>query len=112
MPETEWIRDAQKACASKDSFEIHYHSLPGKIKQLLKHMDPRAKSQRNIEKDLDKLTEEEKKTINQLLKYHGALPLKHKYPKPRHQNRFQSKTKNNNHLIPKNEMKGFNKRDQ
>jgi hypothetical protein len=112
MSEIEWIRDAQKACVSKDSFETNYHSIPGKIKQLLKHMDPRAKSQRNIEKDLDKLTEDEKKTINQLLKYHCALPLKHKYPKPRHQNKFQTKYKSANHLISKNEMKGFNKRDQ
>jgi len=112
MSDIEWVRDAQKACTSKEAFETNYHSLPGKIKQLLKHIDPRAKSQRNIQKDLDKLEDSEKQTIDKLLKYHGALPLKHKYPKPRHQSKFKTKSKSKNHLIQKDEMKGFNKRDQ
>jgi hypothetical protein len=75
-------------------------------------MDPRAKSQRNIQKDIDKLEEEEKKTIEGLLKYHCALPLKHKYPKPRHQSKFKTKHNNKNHLISRDDLKGFNKRDQ
>jgi hypothetical protein len=112
MIEPGWIETSKRACTSKELFEENYHSLPGKVKQLLKHLDPRAKSQRNVDKDVEKLEDEEKKTIDKLLKYHQALPLKHKYPKPRHQNKFQSKskTKSKNHLISKDEMKGFKKR--
>ena len=111
MSETDWLAVAKKASASKDAFETFYHELPGKVRQLLKHMDPRAKSQRNIEKELSKFSEDEVKAMQSMLKYHQALPLNHKYPKPRHQSKYKGKTKNNNHMISKDHMKLFNKRD-
>ncbi len=105
-----WLADALRAAQSRDLFEQNYHELPGKVRSLLKHMDQRSKTQRNIEKELGKFSEDEQKAIQSMLKYHQALPLNHKYPKPRHQSKYKGKAKNKNHLIGRDEMKGFDKR--
>lgn len=105
-----WLDDARRASQSRDAFEQNYHALPGKVRSLLKHMDQRSKTQRNLDKDLAKFSEEEVKAIQAMLKYHQSLPLNHKYPKPRHQSKYKGKAKNINHLISKGEMKGFDKR--
>ena len=105
-----WLADGRKAGGSRDAFEQNYHLLPGKIRSLLKHMDPRSKSPRNTDKELAKFSDEEQTCLKDLLKYHQAFPLKHDYPKPRHQSKYRGKAKNMNHLIDKEKMKGFNKR--
>ena len=105
-----WLDEAKRASQARDAFEHHYHNLPGKVRSLLKHMDPRSKSQRNIEKELTKFSEEEQKSLKAMLKYHQAFPLSHKYPKPRHQSKYKGKAKNMNHLIGRDEMKGYDKR--
>ncbi len=105
-----WLDDARRALVSRDAFERNYHLLPGKVRTLLKHLDSRSKSPRNTDKDLAKLTEQERGVLSDLLKYHQAFPLKHSYPKPRHQSKYKGKAKNMNHLIEKDKMKGFDKR--
>jgi hypothetical protein len=107
----EWLPDARKASQSREAFEQNYHLLPGKIKSLLKHVDPRAKSSRNVDKELAELSEDGQKVIPSLLKYHQAFPLKHDYPKPRHhESKYKGKARNMNHLIGREELKRFDKR--
>ena len=105
-----WLSDGKRAAANRDAFEQNVHLLPGKVKSLLKHLDPRSKSQRNTDKDLEKCSDEERQVIQALLKYHQAFPLNHKYPKPRHQSKYKGKAKNQNHLISRDDMKRFDKR--
>lgn len=73
-------------------------------------MDPRSKSPRSTDRELDKLEEDEKKAIQAMLRYHQAFPLNHKYPKPRHQSKYKGKAKNQNHLISRDDLKRFDKR--
>lgn len=105
-----WLDDARRASASKDAFEQLFHLIPGKIKQILKHLDPRSKSSRNIDKDIQKLSESEQKALQALLKYHQAFPLNYKFPKPRHTSKYRGKAKNQNHLIDKEQLRAFDKR--
>jgi hypothetical protein len=107
---SDWLADARRASQSRDAFEQNFHLLPGKVKSLLKHLDPRSKSSRNTDKDIAKMSEDERQCIDALLKYHQAFPLKHNFPKPRHQSKYKGKAKNMNHLIEKDKMKGFDKR--
>jgi hypothetical protein len=107
---SEWLSDAKKASQSRDAFEANYHLLPGKVRSILKHMDQRSKSSRNLDKDLAKFDEEEQVMLKSLLKYHQAFPLKHSYPKPRHQSKYKGKARGKNHLISRDELKGFDKR--
>ena len=107
----EWLNDALKASSGREAFEQNYHLLPGKIKSLLKHMDARAKSSRNIEREIAEISQEGQNCLKNLLKYHQAFPLKHDYPKPRHhESKYQGKARNMNHLIGRDELKGFDKR--
>lgn len=110
MASSSWLEDATKASQSREAFEEGYHALPGKIRSLLKHMDPRSKSPRSTDRELDKLEEDEKKAIQAMLRYHQAFPLNHKYPKPRHQSKYKGKAKNQNHLISRDDLKRFDKR--
>lgn len=105
-----WLADGQKASQSREAFEQNYHLLPGKVKSILKHMDQRAKSSRNLDKDLAKFSDEEHVLLKALLKYHQAFPLKHNYPKPRHTSKYKGKARGMNHLISRDELKGFDKR--
>lgn len=107
---TDWLMDGEKASQSREAFEQNHHLLPGKVKSILKHMDQRSKTSRNLEKDLGKFEETEVILLKKLLKYQQAFPLKHDYPKPRHQSKYKGKAKGMNHLIGRDELKGFNKR--
>jgi len=109
MPNS-WLAEAQASVRSRDEFEQNYHDLPGKVRSILKHMDPRTKSSRNIEHELEKFDKIEQQFLKDLLKYHQSLPLNHKYPKPRHKSKYQGKAKNVNHLISRDEMRDFDKR--
>ena len=110
MADVSWHEVARRASQGRDLFEQNYQDLPGKVRSLLKHLDPRSKSSRNNEKELAKLSEEEQAQIPRLLKYHQAFPLAHKYPKARHASKYKGKAGNKNHLISRDEMKVFNKR--
>ncbi len=111
MQEGQWLQDARRVSRSRDDFERGYNNLPGKIRQLLKHLDPRSKSMRNSDKELAELSEAERQMVTALLKYHQAFPLNHSFPKERHQNKYNSKAKNQNHLISKDMMKNWDKRN-
>lgn len=108
--QVEWLADAKKACESRDAFEFYFSKLPGKVKHLLKHMDPRSKSSRNTEKELEKFAEEEQTILKNLLKYHQAFPLGHKFKQERHKSKYKGKAKNLNHMIDKDKIKSFDKR--
>ena len=110
MASSVWLEDAKRASRSRDAFEEGYHLLPGKIRSLLKHLDPRSKSPRNTDRELEKMEDEERKVIDAMLRYHQAFPLNNKYPKPRHESKYKGKAKSQNHLISRDDMKRFDKR--
>jgi len=106
-----WLGDAKRASESRAAFEAGYHALPGKVRSLLTHLDPRSKSPRNTDRELEKFSDEERAVIQAMLRYHQAFPLNHDYPKPRHQSKYKGKATNRNHLIGRDELKLFNKRE-
>lgn len=110
MPTESWCGTARRAVASRETFESQFSSLPGKVRQLLKHLDPRSHSQRNTERELQAMSQEERELLQRLLKYHQAFPLNHDYPKERHKSKYRGVARNQNHLISTDELRGFDKR--
>lgn len=110
MASEDWLVLAKKASSDRTAFEHFYADLPGKIRQLLKHMDPRVKSQRNIEKELSSFSEEARVELQKLLKYQQSFALNHKFKKGHHQSKYKGKAKNLNHLINKKKAVQYDKR--
>lgn len=106
----DWLTTGKKAAASKQGFEDNYSELPGKIRKLMKHLDPRSGSKRNTDREIEKMSEEARQCLQSMVRYHQAFPLNHKYKQERHQNKYGQKTKSRNHLISKDEIKSFDKR--
>ena len=112
MPAAEdWLALARKAAASREAFEHFCNDLPGRIKHLLKHLDPRGKSQRNVEKEMAGFSEPERQALQALLKYQQSFPLNHKFKSTRHESKYSGKAKNMNHLIDRERAAHYDKRN-
>ncbi len=106
-----WLEVARAAAQSREAFERHFQELPGSIRHLLKHLDPRSHSQRPVEKELAAMELVEREALRALLKFHQAFPLNHKFERQRHESKYRGKAGNLNHLVPREELKGFDKRN-
>lgn len=111
MSEQDWQDIARRAIASRGDFERRYNDLPGRIRHLLKHLDPRAKTMRNTENELKEFGEDEVALLRAMLKQLQSFPLNHDFPRNRHESRYRGKCKNRNHLISSEELKRFDRRN-
>lgn len=108
--EEPWVGTARSAARSRDDFERLHEELPGRVRQLLKHLDPRAHSMRNVDKELAEFTGEERALLQSLLKWRQSFPLNHDFPRGRHQSKYKGKGRRSNHLISTEELRGFDRR--
>ncbi|MBF0244664.1 MAG: hypothetical protein HQL31_05280 [Planctomycetes bacterium] len=106
-----WLGLARRAAASRVEFERLHNELPGKIQKLLKHLDPRVNSSRNLEREMDGFGPEEKKLIQAMMRYKTSFPPKHDFPRPRHESKYKGKARNSNHMIGRDELRKFDKRE-
>jgi len=110
LAKDDWLQLATRTASSREAYMAGIQQLPGKIRHLLKHLDPRSNTPRNLENEIADYSEAEKAILQKLLKYHMSFPMGHKFSNSRHEGKYKSKAPNRNHLISHEEMRRFDKR--